>query len=95
VLPGNLWSICIDELTLTTPKTLNLCIHILLTSWWNSGAIRLSRFNSSWYLFGSLLSQIIQAKEGEALRQTLQTMVLEMSDQIRQGLCYAKWIIKL
>ena len=33
--PGNLWSICIDELTLTTPKTLNfhlcLCIHILLT----------------------------------------------------------------
>ena len=43
----------------------------------------MSRFNSSWDLFGSLLSQIIQAKEGEALRQTLQTMVWEMSDQIR------------
>jgi len=67
----------------------------IINSWWKSGATRLSRFNSSWDLFGSLLSQIIQAKEGEALRQTLQTMVLEMSDQIRQGLCYAKWIIKL
>ena len=55
----------------------------IINSWWNSGATRLSRFNSSWDLFGSLLSQIIQAKEGEALRQTLQTMVWEMSDQIR------------
>ena len=55
----------------------------IIDSWWNSGATRLSRFNSSWDLFGSLLSQIIQAKEGEALRQTLQTMVWEMSDQIR------------
>ena len=32
MLHGNLWSICIDELTLTTPKTLNLCIHILLNA---------------------------------------------------------------
>jgi len=55
-----------------------------INSWWKSGATRLSRFNSSWDLFGSLLSQIIQAKEGEALRQTLQTMVWEMSDQIRR-----------
>ena len=37
MLPGNLWSICIDKLTLTTPKTnkfsfIYVYIHILLNA---------------------------------------------------------------